>query len=441
MKQRQHIASNCGQSTGSCITTNEVAIPKSVGPWIVEVVGPVQGYATVCLRHGERLLIGSGPDVGLRVKDACVSGRHCVLDASGHELLLRDLASKNGILWAGARVDNARITGDPAMFVVGTTTIAVRCARGEISATGNDLIEGLRGRSDPMQQLRREIRRVAKLRAPVLILGESGVGKDVVARALHKLSGRKGAYLPINMATVPESLADSELFGHSKGAFTGAAHNRMGAFAQADGGTLFLDEVGELALCVQAKMLRVLEDGLVRPVGATEGRKVDVRIVSATWASLKDLSAAGRFRFDLLQRLSVMVIEVPPLRERLNDIPELVEHWLRQYHAEIGPRRLSERAIEHLKSYDWPGNVRELGGVVYRACVMADTDLVEIADVARAMDVQTKRSLHDERNLQDYLVLARGNVSEAARRAGLPRTTFRTWLSRSQRRGSDQSGR
>lgn len=402
----------------------------------MEVIGPEPANASVRLRCGESLVIGSGRDVDLRVKDACVSQRHCALDATGQGLLLVDLSSKNGVYVGNVRVDSAKICGKPTTFMIGMTTITVRGVAAESNLRDRAPVDGLCGQSEPMLRLKREIRRVAKLRAPVLIVGESGAGKDIVARALHGLSERRGPYLPINMATVPETLADSELFGHSKGAFTGAAQARIGAFEQAHEGTLFLDEVGELAPCVQAKMLRVLEDGIIRPIGASDARKVDVRIVSATWASLQEMTSLGRFRFDLLQRLSVMVLEVPPLRDRRSDIPELVQHWLRHYRAEIGHKRLSEMAVERLHNYDWPGNVRELGGVVYRACVMSDNDVVEAVDIARAMTCQGARSVRALESPEDMLVQAGGNVSEAARRAGLPRTTFRTWLRRAKRETS-----
>jgi DNA-binding NtrC family response regulator len=284
-----------------------------------------------------------------------------------------------------------------------------------------------------MLRLKREVRRLASLRAPVLILGESGTGKDVVARALHRWSNRVGSYVPLNVATIPETLADSELFGHRKGAFTGAVQSRIGAFERAHQGTLFLDEIGELAAQVQAKLLRILEDGMVRPVGAVEERRVDVRVVSATWTSLFDRSAAGQFRFDLLQRLSVVVLEVPPLRERRSDIPLLARHWLDRYRSEVGPRELTDRAIERLCTFDWPGNVRELGGAVYRACVVSEGELIDVAAIDQAMATRGARYDRRNRDPEEILLRAGGNVSEAARLAGLPRTSFRTWLSRSRR--------
>jgi DNA-binding NtrC family response regulator len=376
------------------------------------------------------MVIGSSADADLRVDDACVSGRHCVLDASGQDLVLVDLASKNGVYVGSVRVASAKLAANPTRFTIGKTSIIVRSGYQASPTSEREPIDGLEGESEPMLRLKRDIRRFARLSAPVLIVGEMGVGKDVVAHALHRLSGRKGAYVPLNAATIPESLADSELFGHKKGAFTGALQGRVGAFEQADRGTLFLDEIGELTPAIQAKLLRILEDGVVRAVGGSDSHRVDVRVITATWASLAERSAAGKFRFDLLQRLSMMVVEVPALRERRSDIPILADYWLRKHSAELGVKSLSATAIERLSVYDWPGNVRELGGAIFRAGVETDGDCIDADAIGRAIGGQTRRCRRAERNPEELLVQAGGNVSEAARRAGLPRTTFRTWLRR-----------
>lgn len=432
MKARSSEKEDCGQTFGAP-DTSEISTPALCsGPWTIESVCDHGEPRRLTLSTGERAVLGSREDCDLRIRDPSVSGHHCQLDASSGHLVVTDLGSRNGVFASGIRIDRARIGDAPTTLVVGRSRITVRCAAAAPSDCEVESGDDFEGTSEPMLRLKREVRRVASLRAPVLILGESGAGKDVVARALHRWSDRAGPYVPLNVATIPESLADSELFGHRKGAFTGALQSRVGAFELAHQGTLFLDEIGDLAPQVQAKLLRILEDGRVRPVGATEERRIDVRVVSATWTSLFERSAAGKFRFDLLQRLSVVVLEVPPLRERRSDIPLLARYWLKRYRPEVGVRELTQRAMDRLCSYDWPGNVRELAGAVYRACVLSDGDPIDVAAIDRAMIARGVRYGRTKTDPRELLLRAGGNVSEAARLAGLPRTTFRTWLSRSQ---------
>lgn len=438
MKRECLTRSENDQVAGEVLSTRELCVPGCPGPWSIEWAGEGGDVRKARLVHGQRVLIGTRTDCDLRLQDNCVSGHHCMLDASGNELTLRDLGSKNGVFVSNARIQTAKIDTVPACFLIGRTLVTVRGCAPSREHAELDSNDGLVGKSEPMLRLKREVRRLAKLRAPVLILGESGAGKDVVARALHRLSERNGPYVPLNVATIPDSLADSELFGHRKGAFTGALQAQIGAFERAHGGTLFLDEIGELAPSIQAKMLRVLEDGMVRPVGGADERRTDVRVISATWASLQERCATGQFRFDLLQRLSMVVIEVPPLRARRSDIPLLVECWLKRIRTEVGPKQLTELAVERLCSHDWPGNVRELGGAIYRACAMSDVETIDAEAVARAMAVQGIRYNRADRDPHELLLQAGGNVSQAARLAGLPRTTFRTWLGRCKRQEQDK---
>lgn len=430
-----------GQTSGAEVSTGEISIPRVCGPWTIMLIGESGvEHGRFRLRPGQRIVIGSRAGSDLRVQDPCVSGRHCALDASGNDLMLVDLASRNGVYIGAVRVESAKLTANPTTFTIGKTRVVVRCGFDASASGDEEPIDGLIGRSDAMLRLKSEICRLARLRAPVLILGETGAGKDVVARALHRLSGRTGAYVPLNVATIPETLADSELFGHKKGAFTGALQTRIGAFEQANRGTLFLDEIGELAPAVQAKLLRILEDGIVRPVGACDERQVDVRVVSATWASLAERSAAGRFRFDLLQRLSLMMIEVPPLRERRSDIPILAEYWLRRHSADIGLKSLTASALERLRAYDWPGNVRELGATLFRAAVAVDGDIIDADAIGRTLASDKSGRGRMTRNPEELLAQAGGNVSEAARMAGLPRTTFRTRLRRNRAQRRPEQG-
>jgi DNA-binding NtrC family response regulator len=281
-----------------------------------------------------------------------------------------------------------------------------------------------------MRRVAAEVRRCARLRAPVLLQGESGSGKDVVARAIHRLARGAGPYVPINVGAIPDTLADAELFGHKRGAFTGAVATRAGAFEEAHGGTLFLDEVAELSPGIQVKLLRVVEDGLVRPVGGNQPREVDVRIVSATWAALHERVAAGQFREDLYHRLSTFVVRLPPLRTRKSDIPALARALMRRIEQEVGPKTLTSPALGRLIDHTWPGNVRELGSVLYRAAVSATGEEIHQDDVEAALDAPSKarpRAL-SEREARALLAEHQNNVSAAARTAGVPRSTFRSWI-------------
>ena len=383
------------------------------------------------LRPGERLVIGTVRDADIRVADPCVSARHCVLDATSEGLRIVDLGSRNGLYVGSARVRSARFESRCLAFVIGQTTIVIRRSNGRDTESIAEPIPGMIGSSEPMIRVAQAIRTHAPMRAPILVVGETGVGKDVAARAIHSLSGRTGDYHPINVSTIPESLADSELFGHLRGAFTGALANRSGAFTMAHKGTILLDEIGELPLPIQAKLLRVVEDGVVRPVGGTRIQTVDVRIISATWVPLIERVLQGRFRFDLLQRLSTVVIEIPPLRKRKSDIPALVAHWAQQQESELGPRIFTSAAIARLVAHDWSGNVRELAAVLYRACVGAEGIEVDWHNIDEGLRDGISSSTCTQGNPQDLLGRCEGNVSLAARAAGLPRSTFRSRLARS----------
>ncbi|MBF0107701.1 MAG: sigma-54-dependent Fis family transcriptional regulator [Magnetococcales bacterium] len=232
---------------------------------------------------------------------------------------------------------------------------------------------GIIGKSPRMQKLYKLIEKVASSQSTVLIHGESGTGKELIARALHDLSPRADQpFIPVNCGAIPEDLLESELFGHVKGAFTGAANNRMGRFELANGGSLFLDEIGDMSPKLQVKMLRVLQEKMVDPVGATKPIRVDVRVITATHKNLEMEVAQSRFREDLFYRLNVVPINVPPLRDRIVDIPLLVEHFLKKCDSPIVENFISEEIMELLKIYPWPGNVRELENLIERLTILAD---------------------------------------------------------------------
>lgn len=247
-------------------------------------------------------------------------------------------------------------------------------------------LPGLVGSSSPMQALYRDILKAAQSDATVLVLGESGTGKELVARAIHYRSRRAAArFVPINCGAIPDSLMESELFGHVRGAFTGATAARAGFFQTADRGTVFLDEVGELSLAGQVRLLRVLQDGEVCMVGSNQPRRVDVRVVAATNKNLPRLVEQGRFREDLYYRLNVVTLEVPPLRARGEDVLLLAAHFARRFAEETGrpAPRFSEQVLQRFLSYDWPGNVRELENACERLVILAKGDTLSEADLPR----------------------------------------------------------
>ncbi len=244
--------------------------------------------------------------------------------------------------------------------------------------------ETIIGRSAPMQEVFKMIGRVSRSDAPVMITGESGCGKELVARAVHKFSPRtQKEFVGINITSIPDNLMESELFGHEKGSFTGAVNQRVGRFEQCDGGTLFLDEIGDMPLAVQSKLLRVLQEGEFCRVGSNQTLKCDVRILAATNKDLEAEVAKGTFREDLFYRLNVVRIHIPPLRERREDVRLLAEFFLqRQSARRRGPvMRFTEDALALLEAYDWPGNVRELENTIQRACALANSDVLLPSDI------------------------------------------------------------
>ncbi len=290
--------------------------------------------------------------------------------------------------------------------------------------------------SPAMIQVLELVERAAEYKATVLLQGESGTGKEVLARAIHAQSPRRAeAFVAVNCAAIPEALLESELFGHAKGAFTGADRARRGLFAEADGGTLFLDEIGELPIALQAKLLRVLQEEEVRPVGESKPRQVDVRVLAATARDLEAEVAAGRFREDLFYRLDVVRVQVPPLRERQQDIPLLVDHFLGRARQALGKamRSIDDDALDRLMTYAWPGNVRELENVLERAAILARGDRLTLGDLppnllaapaerrgpGRDLSLRRARRALEARQIVEALEATGGNRTHAARLLGI----------------------
>ncbi len=295
--------------------------------------------------------------------------------------------------------------------------------------------------SQRMESLLSEAQLVGRSEASVLIQGESGTGKELLARAIHRASPRHSqAFVAINCGAIPEQLLESELFGHSKGAFTGAVGVNKGLFQSANGGTVFLDEIGDMPAQLQVKLLRVLQDGEVRPVGATQVIAVDVRIISATHRDLETTVRDGQFREDLYYRLNVVALSIPALRERREDIPLLANHFLKglssKYHRRVNG--FTPEAMEMLVGYEWPGNVRQLVNVVEQCCALTTTRLIPASLISRALrDKPVEILSYAEakgRFERDYLIqllkITNGQVAEAARIAGRNRTEFYRLLQR-----------
>jgi DNA-binding NtrC family response regulator len=345
--------------------------------------------------------------------------------------------------------------------------MAAEVTRLKKHATNRTSFDDLIGTSAAMTMVRRLGERAAKSSIPVLILGESGVGKELIARAIQGSSERSGKpFVAVNCGALPENLVESILFGHEKGSFTGASDKHLGKFQEANGGTLFLDEVGELPLDMQVKLLRALQEGEIDPVGSKRPVKVDVRIISATNRNLADQVKIGAFREDLFYRLNVFPIEAPSLRERRDDIPALIEHFIRRFNVEEGKRvsGVSAEALQTLCAYEWPGNVRQLENTIYRAIVLADSPHLQAYDfpaisgvnmpapapaatVSLAQSVREQieevNALHDapvrildeaghlrklediERDLIEHAIsVYAGHMSEVARRLGIGRSTL-----------------
>jgi len=314
------------------------------------------------------------------------------------------------------------------------------------------------GTSAGMREVHRLVDAVAYSSATVLVMGESGTGKEMVARVVHAKSPRRGhAFVPLNCGALTETLLESELFGHVKGAFTGAQRDQKGLFEAADGGTIFLDEIGDIPLSTQVRLLRVLQEGEIKRVGSADSIRVDVRVIAATHRDLPKLVKAGKFREDLFYRLNVIAIPLPPLRERIDDVPLLAHHFLRRYAERIGKRvrAISPEAVELLAGYRWPGNVRELENAIERAVVLCRADTIAPADLPPAVTGRTAPLVREVAAAgeeatwltQSYAVAKENalrrfekcyvealmqacdnNISAAARRAGMDRSNFKRVL-------------
>ncbi|MGF1508741.1 MAG: sigma-54 interaction domain-containing protein [Myxococcota bacterium] len=373
------------------------------------------------LRAGQTLSFGQDPSNDWVLEDAFASGFHCRVLRKGDVWFVDDLGSTNGTRLNGLRVNSAELPAR-GRLILGQTEVDFRIRR----PLESDRVFGMVGKGPAMQDLFHSLPRMAASSEPVLVTAETGCGKELVAQALHAESGRTGPFLALNCGAFSSQLIESELFGHVKGAFTGALTDKKGAFEAATDGTLFLDEVGELPLELQPKLLRVLESWTVRPVGGLTEIPVRPRIVAATHQNLEERVAEGQFREDLFHRLFVLSLSIPPLRKRKEDILPLAYTFLEA--QEEGPRSFSAEAERQMLEHDWPGNVRELRNVVIRALFACHGHHIQAEHLRFAGDTfGSRRSKHpdDERaRMLDALTRSGGNRSEAARLLGVSKSTF-----------------
>ena len=408
-----------------------------LGPAPGELALACDGRPPLRLRPGASFIIGTAPGVDLRLAEPSVSGRHARITWEGRACILEDLGSKNGTYVDGIRVRQA--------FLAANTLIRLGRWRGRVVDPARPVAAedpALVGRAPAFVRMLGELRRFAPLPTTVLVRGPPGSGKELAARALHQGSPRAaGPFVALNCAAIPEGLCESELFGHVRGAFTGAQRPHVGAFQRARGGTLFLDEIGELPLHLQAILLRALETRRITPVGGEQEVAVDVRVIAATHRPLEAWITAGRFREDLFHRLGVLSVEVPALRQRAVDIPLLLERFAAAIGDEIGrPVLLTDEAIAAAARHPWPGNIRQLRGALLRAAALADGPITaeellppadtSAADAADAIAVPRGSYAAMNQALLTQVVRESGSIRKAARALDVPRSTLGAWLRR-----------
>jgi transcriptional regulator of acetoin/glycerol metabolism len=417
----------------------------------MECERPLSGPARYCLRAVEKVCVGRGATrsatihgraLMVEVPDAWMSSQHAELTLVDGGWALTDLQSKNGTLRNGERLRRAQVA-DGDLLQLGHTFFRFRAA---LRSLGPDFIDArdlladppaLRTLSPEFADLLHDVRTMATSKVPTLLVGETGTGKEVLAQALHRLSGRKGNFVAVNCGAIPRELVEAELFGHRKGAFSGALLDRPGFVRESDGGTLFLDEIGDLPLPAQAALLRVLQEEQVVPVGFEKPQPVDLRVVSATNRHLGRMVREGKFRQDLLARIDGARFQLPPLRDRREDVPLLLSSLLEKLAPERSDVRLSPEAAETFLQYRWPLNIREMVQSVRGALARAEKRPIEVDDLPGLRPAPDTRAdtldTEDERQRSELLTLLgkhRGNVAAVARAMGEHRTQVARWMER-----------
>jgi DNA-binding NtrC family response regulator len=404
------------------------------------ISGPDRGDSTP-IRPGQEVYFGSSPDCQMQLSDKTVSRRHLKAVLHNEQVILIDQGSTNGAFIHGSRFKEIAI-GHGAEFKLGRTTIKYlpedEVVEPEPSAEQN--FGQLMGGDTKMRQLFKLMSDISATDATCLIEGETGTGKELIAEEIHNHSHRRnGPFVVFDCGSVPRELIESALFGHVKGSFTGAHSDRRGAFADAHGGTIFLDEIGEMALDLQPSLLRVLDKRAVRKVGSNTYENIDVRVVAATNRDLRKEVQEKNFREDLYYRLAVIRVGVPPLRERGNDIPLLVEYFMHKF-APHKNLKVSPEDMQTLRRHSWPGNVRELRNAIERACLLANGDYINLEDAlhaesAPAMGVRTDLPFKEAKGqlvemfereyIEDLMTRHSMNLSAAAREAQIDRKHLR----------------
>jgi DNA-binding NtrC family response regulator len=397
----------------------------------------------------EPIVVGRNEGAHVVIDDNEVSGVHCELRAITEGIAVRDLGSTNGTFCGNVRVREAVITGKTEL-TIGNTRLTIEPSghKQRVELGFADRFGSIVGASPKMRRVFSVLEKVSNTPLSVLVLGETGTGKEGVARAIHDASTRKAKpFVVVDCGSIPQTLAESILFGHEKGSFTGANERRDGALAEANGGTLFLDELGELPVDLQPKLLRALSERQVRRIGGTAFDSIDVRVIAATRRDLGSEMNAGRFRSDLFFRIAQVRVELPPLRERLVDVPMLIEDICTRVHQAWAAPVVRDWIERRMASHDWPGNVRELVNVVSVAATLAQTPEAIDDVLLLARDEQPVQSMQStqpatafsdakrqavvvfERNYFGELARrAKGNVSEMARQSGMERHHVRAYL-------------
>ena len=402
---------------------NNVLVVRQFEASVVE--GPDRGLRSAS--GGEDLSIGTSPGNTLQLSDPSVSRHHCTLRVVERGLELRDHGSTNGTFLGESELKHGYLKSGVRLRL-GTSVVQIELLDQEIEhpLAQGAAFGGLLGASPAMRRLYPLLERFAQASASVLIEGETGSGKELVAETLHQLGRRRdGPFVIVDCGALPRELIESELFGHVRGAFTGADNHRVGAFESAAGGTLLLDEIGELPLALQPVLLRVLENHTIRPVGSTENRAVDVRMIAATHRDLRSLVNRKRFRADLLYRLNVLRVAIPPLRERPEDIELLVHHFWRMFRPDDVP---PPALVADFADQSWPGNVRELRNAVERACLTGASGTG--ATLAYGEAKERAVIAWEKRWVERLLAAHGGNVSRAARAAQMARSHLRDLIAR-----------
>ena len=424
--------------------TSIAALAHAVRPRAYLLVRLGEGTRTIDVRDGDELVIGRASDAAIQIESGKASREHARIVCTDGSLVLTDLGSKNGtrvnqvLLEGVARplaAGDVIWIGDAEILVAGTAEERLLTPANE--PADGVVVPGLVVTDEAMVEVFRLIDRIAPQDIGVLLLGETGVGKEVVAEQIHVRSRRaQGPFVRINCGALPDNLLESELFGHERGAFTGADRRKIGLFETAQNGTLFLDEIGELKLELQAKLLRALAARRLTRIGGREEIEIDVRIIAASNRNLELEAKEGRFRPDLYYRLASFSLSIPPLRDRPNEIGLLAELFARQLANRMGkaPPELHPLARAVLEAHDWPGNVRELRNVIERALVLLDGNLILVQHLPDSLrtdsTVKAPRTIRDrvesleELSIKNALSAEKGNQTRAARRLGISRRTL-----------------